>query len=267
MPQLSKRSSNEYALRKDSLEVQTGIVGKKSIVFSPVDFSNLELKQSFSQRAIGIGDITIRFNSGHAVTMKSIRRPTAASGMIRQVMTKPRVALVPDITTTVRETIGDERRQPETKESAWTCLVKNDVEKAFKVFAGRIANGSQGLCITREPPSRIRRMYALKNTRIVWLTGEKAEGETTVSSLQDLSILIGDFLAEAGGSVVLLDGFEYLVVNHGFDAFIRFLQSTRTRFEQREAVLIAPLMDETLSLKEIRLIEREMGFVTSGKTL
>jgi hypothetical protein len=199
--------------------------------------------------------------------MKSIRRPTAVSGMIREIMTKPRVAVMPDITTTARETIGDEKSPSETKESAWTCLVKNDVKKAFKVFTARIANGSHGLCITREPPSRIRRMYALKNTRIVWLTGEKAEGETTVSSLQDLSILIGDFLAEAGGSVVLLDGFEYLVSNHGFDAFIRFLQLTRTRFEQKEAVLIAPLMDETLSLKEIGLIEREMGFVTSEKKL
>jgi len=267
VPLFSKRSSHKYVLRKDSLEVRTGIVGKKSVVLSPVNFSNLELRQSFAQRTIGIGDITVRFNSGHTVSVKSIRRPTAVSGMIREVMTRPRIQLMPEIATTARETIGDEKGEREIRESAWTCLVKNDVEKAFKVFAERTAGGSQGLCITRESPSRVRRMYALKNSRIVWLTGEKAEGETTVSSLQDLSILIGDFLAKAQRSVVLLDGFEYLVVNHGFDAFVRFLQSTRTRFEQREATLIAPLMDETLSLKETRLIEREMGFATSERTL
>ncbi len=267
VPPLSKRQSHEYILHKDSLEFKSGIVGRKSVVFSPIDFSNLELRQSFSQRAIGIGDITVKFNRGHEVTMKSIRSPTAVSGMIREVMTKPRVALVPEITTTTREKMRDEGKQSETKESAWTCLVKNDVEKAFRVFAGRIAAGREGLCITREPPSRIRRMYGLKNTRIVWLTGEKVEGETTLSSLQDLSILIGDFLAKAERSVVLLDGFEYLVVNHGFDAFIRFLQLTRTRFEQREATLIAPIIDETLSMKEVRLIEREMGFVATEKTV
>lgn len=262
---LSKRQSHQYMLHKDSLEFKTGIVGRKSIVFSPIDFTNLELRQSLFQRAIGIGDITVRFNSGHAVTMKSIRRPTEVSGMIRNVMTKPRVALAPDATTTAREERRDKRRRSETKGSAWTLLVKNDVEEAFKIFSSRIISGQEGLCITREPPSRIRRMYGLKNTRIVWLTSEKVEGETTISSLQDLSILIGDFLAKVERSVVLLDGFEYLVVNHGFDAFIRFLQLSRTRFEQKEAILIAPLMDEALSLKEVRLIEREMGFATPEK--
>ncbi len=42
--------------------------------------------------------------------------------------------------------------------------------------------------------------------------------------------------------------FEYLVANHRFDAFIRFPQLTRTQF------------------RETRLIEPEMGSMTSEKT-
>jgi PAS domain S-box-containing protein len=142
-------------------------------------------------------------------------------------------------------------------------LVKNDVQKAFEAFAENVLSGFEGLCITREFPQRVRNKYQLEKTPIVWLTGEKVEGETTINSLQDLSVLIGNFLEKVDQGVVMLDGFEYLITNNGFDSFIRFLQMTRSRFEQRGAVFMAPLLEEALDVKQVKLIEREMKLLMS----
>jgi len=57
---------------------------------------------------------------------------------------------------------------------------------------------------------------------------------------------------------VLLDGFEYLITNNGFERFLHFLQANRSRFERSDSILIAAISEEALDVKEVRLIEREM---------
>ena len=159
--------------------------------------------------------------------------------------------------TPVKEVARGVKRRFEL-ESGSSYLVENDVEKAFEVFADNVLSGLEGLCITRLSPSKVRRKYGLEKTPIVWLTSERAEGEATVHSIQDLSILIANFLEKTKRGVVLLDGLEYLITNHGFELFIRFLQTSRSRFEQKDAILIAPLLEEALDKREVKLIEREM---------
>ena len=141
-------------------------------------------------------------------------------------------------------------------------LVKNDPEKAFELFTHRVLSGVNGLCITREHPAKVRRRFGLERTPVVWLTAERIEGQQTVDSLIDLSILIGNFLQRVKRGIVLLDGFEYLITNHGFNSFIKFLQFIRDRFERSNSILIAPLLEEALDMKEARLIEREMKTIS-----
>ena len=148
-------------------------------------------------------------------------------------------------------------------EFGYSYLIKNDVEKAFQVFADHVLSGLEGVCITREFPPNVRRKYGLEKTPIVWLAEEREEGQTTVDSLQDLSILIQRFLENAKRRVVLLDGFEYLITRTGFESFIGFLQLNKSRFEKSESILIAPILEEALDLREAKLIEREMKRLTA----
>ena len=141
-------------------------------------------------------------------------------------------------------------------------LVKNNLEKAFEVFTEKVLNGADGLCITREHPAKVKRRHGLERTPVVWLSAERIQGQPTVDSLIDLSILIGNFLQRVKHGIVLLDGLEYLITNHGFSSFIKFLQSIRDRFERSNSILIAPLLEEALDVKEARLIEREMKPLT-----
>jgi archaellum biogenesis ATPase FlaH len=74
--------------------------------------------------------------------------------------------------------------------------------------------------------------------------------------------MIGDYLDKAEKAVVLIDGFEYLITNHGFEAFLKFLQILRDRMQKRNGVLIAPVLEQALDPKELGLIERETQVVT-----
>jgi PAS domain S-box-containing protein len=141
-------------------------------------------------------------------------------------------------------------------------LMKEESAKAFEVFVSTVFGGQEGLCITRTYPPMVRRKYGLEKTPIVWLTGEASEGERTVHSVTDLSIIIGDFLEKSKKPVLLLDGFEYLATNSGFDSFIRFIQVLRDRLQRKSGVLIAPILEGTLTPKELALLDRETVTLT-----
>ena len=143
-------------------------------------------------------------------------------------------------------------------EPGFAYLILGDVDKAYEVFADQVRGGLPGLCVTRLYPPRVRRRYGMERTPIVWLNEEKVEDEQTIFSLQDLSIMISQFLESAEKAVIFIDGFEYLIVNHGFEPFIHFLQLQRSRIERTGSILIAPLIPEALEPKEAKLIEREM---------
>ena len=143
-------------------------------------------------------------------------------------------------------------------ESGNSYLLKDELEKGFEIFADQVLIGLEGLCITRELPKKVRTIYGLSKTKIIWLRKEKAKDEVTISSLQDLSILIQQFLNRAKKGVVLLDGFEYLVINSGFEPSIQFLQLARSRFEESDGILIIPILEGALAEREFKLLEREL---------
>jgi len=153
---------------------------------------------------------------------------------------------------------GDAEERRFMLEPGCCYLFEDDVEKAFKAFVDNVVAGLEGLCVTREFPKHIRTKYRLDKTPIVWLTLDGADGETTVRSLQDLSIMLGNHLNKARCSVILLDGCEYLITNYGFESFLRFLQLNRSRIEREDSILIMPILAEALNPRELGLIEREM---------
>lgn len=93
---LLRRASNTYILRRRSLEVESGIVGKRSFMISATGFSELELVRSASDRLLNVGDVVITSDSGRKVTMRSVRNPSKVSSMVKEVMSRPVVGIQRD---------------------------------------------------------------------------------------------------------------------------------------------------------------------------
>ncbi|MCW3975388.1 MAG: DUF835 domain-containing protein [Candidatus Bathyarchaeota archaeon] len=140
-------------------------------------------------------------------------------------------------------------------------LITGKIQRAYEIFSDLISGRYEGVCITRKFPPLVKQLYELDLPSIFLLTRDKIEQVKTIYSLIDISILINNFLNTTNNGVVLLDGFEYLTANHGFNSFLKFLQLTKNRFERFKGILIAPIIKEAFDLKEIKLIEREMAIV------
>ncbi|MEM3754329.1 MAG: DUF835 domain-containing protein [Candidatus Bathyarchaeia archaeon] len=158
----------------------------------------------------------------------------------------------------VKEVVEEVIKKPLKLEFGNSYLVKDDIDKAYKIFADAVLSELPGLCVTREFPPKIRNKYGLKRTPILWLNEEQVEEEKTVFSIQELSIVLTQSLEMVEHCFVLLDDIEYLITNSGFERVLRFLQLMRSRFERKASILIIPILEKALDVKEIKLIEREI---------
>jgi PAS domain S-box-containing protein len=137
-------------------------------------------------------------------------------------------------------------------------IVPDDVGLAYELFLEAIMSGTEGLCITRTAPARIRDRYSLQRTPVIWLTDEAVEGEKTVHTLQDLSILISNYVRRATKPVILIDGIEYLISHKNFESVYHLLQAKRTQMEAYQGILIVPFFRDAVETKEAKLLEREL---------
>jgi uncharacterized membrane protein YdbT with pleckstrin-like domain len=87
------RVSNTYTLRRDGLQVESGIVSTKSFLVTPSGFSDLEVIRTLYSRIFNFGYIVIRTQGEREVGMVRVRDPRKVADQIREVMARPIVRI------------------------------------------------------------------------------------------------------------------------------------------------------------------------------
>ena len=125
----------------------------------------------------------------------------------------------------------------------------------------------KGLIITRTYPDRIREVYNLQVTPIIWLTespGDKRVSPTSVTLLTDTVIR---FMESNPNSIVLLDGIEYLMTFNDFNRVLRSLDSLNETVWITKSRLLISLNPRTLEQKQPAMIERDRIVVKGANGL
>jgi len=138
------------------------------------------------------------------------------------------------------------------------CFVSDSAERCFKAFADLTLHGVPGLCIAREDPERLIDEYGPAFKNLILLSSKPIKGFKAVSTLQDVSLAISEFLKMNSMALILLDGSEYLIAKNGFEPFYRFIQEKRFDFIEKNALLLIHLDLETLTEREKALLLSEV---------
>ena len=125
--------------------------------------------------------------------------------------------------------------------------------------------GLRGLCITRTNPQRIRKENSLKKTPVVWLTDMQTDEELVISpQLERLLHMITEFIDKSGRSVILLDGFDYLINTNNFKRVLHFIHHLRDKIAISDSRLIISISPLTVDERELKLLEGEVDVVINN---
>jgi PAS domain S-box-containing protein len=99
---------------------------------------------------------------------------------------------------------------------AGESYLASSLQHCLKIAFDINTHGVKGLCVVRENPLSLIEDYNFKPEDIVLLSQKPIRGFKAVNDLQDVAILITNFLRNGGGLVVL-GGLEYLISRYGFN--------------------------------------------------
>ncbi len=146
------------------------------------------------------------------------------------------------------------------KQSFTYLILEERSAMSYKLFKMKIMEGMPGYCVTRTFPEKIREKYELGEVPILWLSNVAKEEAVRPKDLEKLSLSLEEFLAKAGG-IILLDGIEYLITNNNFITVLKLIQSLRDQAAINRSILLLSINPSTMDIHQINLLKREVDSV------
>jgi len=139
------------------------------------------------------------------------------------------------------------------------AVLERDASQAFEIFKDSVTHGAQGLCITRRAPKAVMTEYGLERTPILWLSRLATEKNAVrPSPPEKVAMAVEHFIEVSEKSIVLLDGFEYLVSHNDFGSVLALLHDLNESVVMRDSILLVPFDPTAFNEREIALVRREV---------
>jgi hypothetical protein len=130
---------------------------------------------------------------------------------------------------------------------------------SFEIFQDMVTHGVRGLCITRQQPARVAQAYGLERTPILWLSRVVSHPSSVrPSPPENVAMTIDHFLEVSPGSVVLLDGVEYLVAHNDFPSVLTLLHDLNEKVSVSNSILLIPVDTMAFEEREFTLLKRDL---------
>ncbi|WP_319508290.1 DUF835 domain-containing protein [uncultured Methanolobus sp.] len=168
--------------------------------------------------------------------------------------------------TPLTEDVGEDTPNTEVElESGYIYISEcENPEQSYQTFSELVRSGKPGLCITRQNPDKVRNMYGIAKTPIVWLTKNKINGQQSIDSTELFKIYptIADFVNKIDDGVVLMDGLEYLILDNDFLSVIKLIEQTNDTIMASSSRMVLQVDPNVLEKKEFHLLKRWMRSVS-----
>lgn len=193
------------------------------------------------------------YNPENTMTEEDIRVLETVADMYASFIDRTRILVEP---------VAEEESQ--TKPRYWLnpmetyTILEERPQWSLEIFCELVTHGVPGFVISRAYPERVREKYELVKTPMVWLSQSEVENSVTPDDLFKLQYIISDFTRKSKGSVIFLDGLEYLITQNNFEKILECVQELGDIVASNNSRLLISLHKDTLSPEEYSMLEREV---------
>jgi len=145
-------------------------------------------------------------------------------------------------------------------------FTERSVAHAFETLKRLMSEGRRAIVISRTHPSRVQQVHGV-DCPMMWIakTTRPAGGVISLepTRLMKIHSTVSDFIKANPGSVVLLDGLEYLITENGFGPVMKTIQLTNEEVAMTNSFLLVPIDPRTLEIQQLGYLEREFSSLDS----
>ncbi|WP_297470424.1 DUF835 domain-containing protein [Thermococcus sp.] len=146
-------------------------------------------------------------------------------------------------------------------------IVKSREEAITLLKAVAVYTGLPILVIGREHPDEWKSKTGIEPDEYIWLTRVEHKKAVSPSSLHVLSGKVIGFIRENPGSVIYIEGIEYMLFYSDFKAVAKFLFSIRDVAMMEDAHVLILANEDTLTPEQMAILKKEFEDVDVEKVL
>jgi hypothetical protein len=143
-------------------------------------------------------------------------------------------------------------------------VVDSEPIVAYSMFVSIIKKGYSGLVISTTFPEKLKKEYDMSKCEIIWLTDTSVSNQKTLNPHRlefEMMRMYSGFIKGNQKSAVILDGFEYLVVENGFDKVYKFIKKVNDLSSVHQATLVVPIGPSSLEPDQLGTLKKEFDEV------
>ena len=143
-------------------------------------------------------------------------------------------------------------------------IVSNEQGTAFEMFVSMMKSGCIGLSISTTFPDKLKKEHDMEQAEVIWLTDTSVADKKTINPHRlefEMMRMYAAFVKNNPKSAIILDGFEYLVVENGFDKVFKFIKKINDLSSVNNATLFVPIGTDSLEPDQLGTLKKEFDKV------
>lgn len=144
-------------------------------------------------------------------------------------------------------------------------LYEEKADISYRILEDFVSKGAPALCLTTAYPSKLKKMYKkLADATVIWLSESSGGGVETMSASRldfEVTRTMTRFMRDNKGGIVLLDGFEYLILENDFEKVRKFIKKINDFASMNEATFIVTINKESFPKEVITTLSKDFDIV------
>jgi len=134
-------------------------------------------------------------------------------------------------------------------------------ELSYRLLVEQEASGRRVMCITREPPERVRARYPLNGAEHYWLVTRGDVRAVSPMRLDTIASRVESFVRRRPNGIIMIDGVELLMVMNNYDKVREFLLRLQGMLNKVGVRCIIPIDTRTLTTGELAELKTSFPLV------
>ncbi len=144
-------------------------------------------------------------------------------------------------------------------------LYEEKADISYRILEDFVSKGAPALCLTTVYPSKLKKMYKkLAEATVIWLSESSGGGVETMSASRldfEVTRTMTRFMRDNKGGIVLLDGFEYLILENDFEKVRKFIKKINDFASMNEATFIVTVNKDSFPKEVITTLSKDFDMV------
>ena len=144
-------------------------------------------------------------------------------------------------------------------------LYEEKADISYRILEEFASEGGTVLCLTTVYPPKLKKIYKkLGDAKLIWLSESSSDKVETISASRldfELTRTITRFMKDNTGGIVLLDGFQYLILENDFEKVRKFIKKINDFASMNDATFIVTVNKESFQKEVITTLSKDFDMV------